>query len=118
MKDCWSSMKRSWRSPNSMSARAMWERCASSAVSAWGKPARPSTFRSRRFTATGDWPGRGCCEGCAEGRRMNPERWKRIERLYLAALKLGPDARWAFLDQACAGDKELRREVTSLLNYD
>jgi eukaryotic-like serine/threonine-protein kinase len=49
---------------------------------------------------------------------MNPERWKQIERLYHAALELEPDARGTFLDQACAGDEELRREVTSLLNYD
>src|SRR5262245_46390095 len=49
---------------------------------------------------------------------MNPERWKQIERIYHAALELEPDARGTFLVQACAGDEDLRREVTSLLNYD
>src|SRR5262245_64225943 len=49
---------------------------------------------------------------------MNPERWKQIERIYHAALEREPDARGTFLDQACAGDEELRREVTLLLNYD
>src|SRR5215813_4838608 len=49
---------------------------------------------------------------------MESDRWEQIERLYHAALERGPDARGAFLDEACAGDEELRREVASLLNYD
>jgi eukaryotic-like serine/threonine-protein kinase len=49
---------------------------------------------------------------------MNPERWKQIERIYHAALEREPGERWTFLDQACAGDEELRREVTSPLDYD
>src|SRR5262245_50388900 len=115
MMNCWRSMKQCGRSPNSTSARARWWRCASSAASAWKRTPRPSAFRSRRFTATGDWPDRGCC---AEERRMKPERWKQIERLYHAALERESGARGTFLDQACEGDEELRREVTSLLNYD
>ncbi|MGH9836551.1 MAG: protein kinase domain-containing protein, partial [Blastocatellia bacterium] len=46
---------------------------------------------------------------------MSPERWQQIERLYHDALKLAPEHRLAFLDRACAGDDELRREVESLL---
>ncbi len=46
---------------------------------------------------------------------MTPERWRQIESLYHAALELAPGQRSAFLDQACAGDEELRREVESLL---
>src|SRR5262245_22730630 len=84
----------------------------------WKKPPKRSTFRSRRFTVTGDWPNRGCCAGCAERSRMNPERWKQIERIYHAALEREPGERGTFLDQACAGDEELRSEVTSLLDYD
>src|SRR5215510_5184558 len=117
MMNCWRSMKRSWRSPNSTSARARWWSCASSAASAWKRPPRPSTLRSRRFTATGDWPDRGCFACCEEESRMKPERWKQIERLYHAALEHEPDARDAFLAQACAGDEELRREVEKLLRY-
>ena len=47
-----------------------------------------------------------------------PERWGVIERLYHAALERDADSRAAFLDEACAGDEELRREVAGLLAYD
>jgi eukaryotic-like serine/threonine-protein kinase len=42
-------------------------------------------------------------------------RWLRIEYLFYAALEL-QDGREAFLDESCAGDAELRKEVESLLN--
>jgi serine/threonine protein kinase len=42
-------------------------------------------------------------------------RWLRIEYLFYAALEL-EDGRTAFLDEACGGDAELRKEVESLLN--
>ena len=47
---------------------------------------------------------------------MTPERWRQTESLYHAALELAPGQRAAFLDQACAGDEALRREVRSLLD--
>jgi hypothetical protein len=47
-----------------------------------------------------------------------PERWQQIEELYHAALEREPESRAAFLDEACAGDEEMRREVASLLGYD
>jgi hypothetical protein len=43
------------------------------------------------------------------------ERWRQIEQLYHAALELRLAEREAFLDEACAGDDELRREVLSLI---
>jgi len=46
---------------------------------------------------------------------MNPERWKKIEQLYHVALARDTNQRAAFLEQACVGDDELRREVESLL---
>jgi tRNA A-37 threonylcarbamoyl transferase component Bud32 len=46
---------------------------------------------------------------------MSPERWRQIEDVYCDALELELTARAAFLDQACAGDDELRREVESLV---
>jgi serine/threonine protein kinase len=46
---------------------------------------------------------------------MAPERWRQIEQLYHAALERPLDEREAFLDEACAGDDELRREVVSLI---
>jgi serine/threonine protein kinase/cytochrome c-type biogenesis protein CcmH/NrfG len=49
---------------------------------------------------------------------VNPEAWEKVERIYHAALQCPADERAAFLDQACAGDEGLRREVESLLAYD
>ena len=42
-------------------------------------------------------------------------RWVRIEYLFYAALEL-EEGRTAFLDEACAGDSDLRKEVESLLH--
>jgi Tol biopolymer transport system component len=48
---------------------------------------------------------------------MTPERWARIKELFDGALDREPEARAAFLEQACpADDAELRREVESLLD--
>ncbi|MCI0485374.1 MAG: serine/threonine protein kinase [Blastocatellia bacterium] len=47
---------------------------------------------------------------------MDQERWDRIEDLLQYTLDLVPDERAAFLEKACAGDTELRREVESLLS--
>src|SRR5215510_2841363 len=49
---------------------------------------------------------------------MEHDRWEQIERLYYAALERAPGAREAFLDEACAGDEDLRREVAGLLACD
>jgi len=49
---------------------------------------------------------------------MTPERWRQTEQLYHAALERPPEERASFLDEACAGDEELRREVESLLAFD
>src|SRR5262245_43089900 len=46
---------------------------------------------------------------------MKPDRWQQIERLYHHALELEVNQRALFLDEACAGDEELRREIDSLL---
>ena len=45
-------------------------------------------------------------------------RWQQVEKLCQAALELEESQRRAFLEQACAGDQELRREVESLLRFD
>jgi serine/threonine protein kinase len=42
-------------------------------------------------------------------------RWRQIEQVCETALAAQPEARAAFLDEACAGDAALRREVESLL---
>ena len=48
---------------------------------------------------------------------MPRDRWLQIQRLYNEATDCDPADRDAFLDTACAGDVELRRELTSLLRY-
>src|SRR5262245_33384346 len=47
---------------------------------------------------------------------MTPERYRQISELYHAALELDPGERAAFLERACIGDEELRREIESLLS--
>ncbi len=49
---------------------------------------------------------------------MTPERWQRIEGLFLAALERNPDRRAEFLGESCGADNELRAEVESLLAHD
>src|SRR5262245_62143449 len=49
---------------------------------------------------------------------MEFDRWEQIEKLYHAALEREPDAREAFLVEACANDEDLRREVAGLLACD
>jgi len=46
---------------------------------------------------------------------MNPERWHEIDRLLSQALKRDPGERFDFLHQRCAGDDELLKEVSLLL---
>jgi serine/threonine protein kinase/tetratricopeptide (TPR) repeat protein len=49
---------------------------------------------------------------------LAPERWQRVNQLFLDAVDRPPAARAAWLDEQCAGDDELRREVESLLSAD
>ena len=46
---------------------------------------------------------------------MKPEHWQQIDKLFHSALERAPKERAAFLDQACAGDQQLRREVDALI---
>lgn len=46
---------------------------------------------------------------------MTPERYQQVCQLYHTASELAPNERAAFLDSACGGDQELRREVSSML---
>ena len=47
---------------------------------------------------------------------MTPERWRRIEEMYHAAMSLAEDQRVAYLATACPDDSALRAEVEALLN--
>lgn len=49
---------------------------------------------------------------------MTPTRWQQIAQLFDEASELTPSARPAWLDVACAGDGELRREVEQMLAAD
>ncbi len=46
---------------------------------------------------------------------MDPERWQRVKQLFERSVRRSEAERLAFLDEACPGDPELRREVESLL---
>ncbi len=46
---------------------------------------------------------------------MTPERWQEIETVFQQALEQPLPDRAAFLDQACAGDEELKQEATTLI---
>ena len=49
---------------------------------------------------------------------MTPERWQQIRDVLHGAMQLPSEDRAAFLDQHCAGDTALRKEVEELLAGD
>lgn len=49
---------------------------------------------------------------------LNPDRWRRIEELFEAALEREPGQRGRYLATACADDADLRREIEKLLEAD
>ncbi len=49
---------------------------------------------------------------------MSPERWQQVDEIFQAAIELKAEERPAFVESACAGDEELRREVESLITAD
>jgi len=51
----------------------------------------------------------------AASKKMEPERWAQIQQIYERALSLEPSRREAFLNEVCAGNKSLRKQVDSLL---
>src|SRR5216683_152131 len=46
---------------------------------------------------------------------MKPERWTKIESIFHKAVEAEEGRRGAVLEESCAGDEALRREVESLL---
>jgi tetratricopeptide (TPR) repeat protein len=46
---------------------------------------------------------------------MTPELWQQLKPLFHAALELPVEERTAFMDEACAGDVELRRHLVQLV---
>ena len=49
---------------------------------------------------------------------MTPEHWKQIKDVFQFLVDCAPNERIARLDQICAGDAELRRELELLLASD
>ena len=49
---------------------------------------------------------------------MTPERWQKVEELFHAALELRAEERAAFLNENCAGDQSLIKEIEALLSSD
>jgi serine/threonine protein kinase/Tol biopolymer transport system component len=49
---------------------------------------------------------------------MDSQRWQKIKHLYQSALDKEEVDRAFFLEQACAGDEDLKKEVQSLLQYE
>jgi Serine/threonine protein kinase len=47
---------------------------------------------------------------------MTPEQWQKVRPILECALEIEPESRPAYVDNACAGDEELRVEILSLLN--
>ena len=52
------------------------------------------------------------------GKGITPERYQRLMALFEAACERSVEARAAFLDEACAGDEALRRDVEEVLAAD
>ena len=48
---------------------------------------------------------------------MKPERWSKIESIFHKALEADESRRGSVIEESCAGDEELRREVESLLAH-
>lgn len=48
---------------------------------------------------------------------MDPNRWDKVERIFHAVLDAEENRRAAILEDSCAGDESLRREVESLLDH-
>lgn len=46
---------------------------------------------------------------------MTPDKWERIKSIYHDALEMNSTERSSYLDHACSGDSEMRREVDSLI---
>lgn len=49
---------------------------------------------------------------------MKPDRWRKVDELFEAALEHEPERRATFLDRACGSDSDLRREVEKMLAFE
>ena len=49
---------------------------------------------------------------------LTPDSWRQVRQILEQALEVAPDRRSVYLEEACAGDKALRREVEALIAAD
>jgi len=49
---------------------------------------------------------------------MEPDRWRRVEQLYHAVIRLEEHERAKFLENSCSDDASMRREIESLLKHE
>jgi serine/threonine protein kinase len=57
-------------------------------------------------------------EGSNRGEKLSTERWQQIGELFLSVIELEPELRAQYLEQACAGDEDLRSRVEALIAAD
>ena len=58
---------------------------------------------------------RYACQTARRSWHLDQERWRRVEELFHAALERVPEARQAFLSEACKEHPEVLRQVELLL---
>ena len=51
----------------------------------------------------------------SEGRSVERDRYQQLKRIFRDASELAGEAREEFLEQACAGDEEMRHDALDLL---
>src|SRR5439155_1117245 len=89
-------------------------KCGSLAGSRWKKPRQRWGCPRLRSFVTGNLRQRGfAASSVQEFRTMG--RWEQIESIFYEALERPESQREAYVQQACANDAELHREVSSLI---
>src|SRR5262249_41259120 len=118
-------------------ARPLWSNSATSSIAPWPRRPRSWAWLRRRPRKIGPMPGPGsAATGSTPKKPRRPEKtpgfcspfshWMMRPHpheenamsdsgIFQVAVKLAPERRAAYLDQACGGDHALRREVESLL---
>src|SRR5439155_7052048 len=79
------------------------------------RPPKCCGSRRPRSSGSGPWPKPGCTARSPEEAWMTPERFRQVEQLFESALEREASQRAAFLQEACAADPPLRRQVEALL---
>src|SRR5262249_54216453 len=82
------------------------------------RPPRPLGAPARRHSQRGPQvrPARGARALRASIPMPDALRWQRVKDLFQTALSRAPETRQRFLEDACGGDADLKREIESLLD--